>query len=406
MPQPSFDVVFHLIGGQALPNAFAIHAVPAEHHILFVTDKTEGIAKRLQNAFADKRLEAIPVEPYNIPGLQAIFTDQLHRFAGQRMAANITGATKPMALMLAHVAAQIGQIPLYYMETSPDPLKIEIWPNADKWTASTSFLETAIKTVREYIALHSDALFEPGEKTCDAHAIALARTIAACPSIRKSLSFKLSKFVDCLPNAKYDFYESQFDATLDDFDRDLAKKHTWDTKARNACRAGIQAMIETDGKEATCRFLGGIWLEIFAFSELQGRDGFFDVQQSAHVKFRQNEYDRQEFDVATCTKHHVYIVECKSGRVTSEQIADLTANVTQYAGTFGRGVLLTSSECMGHTSDREAYENLKTRIRESGNIMLVELPKKLPPNFLANALRSWKEGVYTPPAQGFPPKRR
>lgn len=406
MPQSSFDVVFHLIGGQSLPNAFAIHAIPAERHILFATDKTEVVAQRLLNAFADKQLEVVHcVDPYDIPSLQALFTEYLHRFAGQRLAANITGATKTMALMLTHVAEQIGQIPLYYMETVPKALKIEIWPNADKWTATTSILETDIKSVREYISLYSDALFDPGEKTCDAQSIALARTIAACPSIRKSLSFKLSKFVDCLPNAQYAFYESKFDVTLDDFDRDL-DKHTWDTNARKACRAGIQNMIATAGKEATCRFLGGIWLEIFAFSELQGREGFFDVQQSAHVKFKRNEYDRQEFDVVTCTKHHVYIVECKSGRVTSEQIANLTANVAQYAGTFGRGILVTTSECMGYTCDREAYENLKTRIRESDNIMLVELPKKMPPNFLANALRAWKAGVYAPLDQGASPAKR
>lgn len=78
-----------------------------------------------------------------------------------------------------------------------------------------------------------------------------------------------------------------------------------------------------------------------------------------------------------------------------EEIQKLSAIVALYGGSHGRGILFASKKRLGH--DGVDYDNLKTRIAEQKNLMLVELPEGAPRDFLANAVRAWAPGAYVPP---------
>lgn len=394
--QAQYDVVFHLVGGQSIPIVFAVRNIPAACHVLFATKETEPVARRIQRTLAGEAFEVVRVEAYEPVALLETFREALGRHAGERMAANLTGGTKIMALMLAQAAdsavaasgaAGVGVEP-YYVETSPKPRRIAIR------TAKTVFLASAVRTVAEYVSLNSDGSFKAGARMCAPAVAALARLVADHADLRKCLSAHAKPFSECLSSAGGAFDERAFDSELGALRKTLEAKAR-DVAVRAAFLKGLGAPRGGERKSDAARFLAGGWLEVLAFDGLVGVPGLHDVQRGARVRFPQNHAEQQELDVVFCGDHHLYVVECKSGNVRGEEIQKLSAIVALYGGSHGRGILFASKKRLGH--DGVDYDNLKTRIAEQKNLMLVELPEGAPRDFLANAVRAWAPGAYVPP---------
>ena len=386
-----FDVVFHLIGKESLPNVFAIHALPAACHVLFATNETGKVTERIRRAVGEEGCVVVRVDPYDLNALSQVFREQLARFKGKRLAINLTGGTKLMALMLAREAEPFENVPQYYLETAPRACLIDIR------TAQVRLLTPPLRTVREYVALNSEAMFREGCRAWGKDAIVVAQVLADDRFIRKQLGMCVGELAEALPTAKYGFVEGVFDAKW----QTLAKTLEVDCRDRAAYGrfvGALEGVVKEAGKEAACRLLTGTWLEVFAFTALSGREGLRDVQQSAVVKFPDGRADQQELDVAFCSAHHLYLVECKSGKVTGEDVNAFNNIVTSLGGSQGRGILLASRQFMGHS--KENYENLKTRIKAQSNVMLVELPIAPDSEFLVNAVRAWAPGVYQAPRSG------
>lgn len=386
MAKPKFDTVFHLIGGQSIPNVFAIHNMPARHHVLFATKETAAVADRLKRTLSDLDLETVTVDAYDLLALQKVFGETLGKYSEGRLAVNLTGGTKPMVLMLARVAEPNPEIALYYVETTPKPCVIDIR------TAARSPLVTYLRSVREYVTLNSKDDFQPGTTACDTSSLALARAIVDNAALRNLLSKHVNNFTDKKPPQ----HSVDFDEARRALESDLRERGV---RADDFLK-GLCSLVNERGKAIARRFLAGAWLEDYAFGELQGRDGLFDVQENTITTFpEQEDQKKQELDVAFCDNYHFYIVECKSGRVEGEYLQKLHDLVTRYGGSHGRGILLASAENLGYGyKDYVNPRNLKKRLADWGNVMLVELPKCVPEGFLARAVRNWAPGVHKPPA--------
>jgi hypothetical protein len=136
-----------------------------------------------------------------------------------------------------------------------------------------------------------------------------------------------------------------------------------------------------------CEFLGGKWFEAFVYTQIVGSKKLMKQARDLRMNVRllsedSKTKDHQELDLAYTDAYYLYILECKSGKVTQEDVQKLENNVRNYGGTYGRGVLITAKVQEGMALER---------IRNSKHIMLVEGPQMVN---LVDALQNWRPGRY------------
>lgn len=382
MSESAFDVMVHLIGEQGLPVAFAILNVPAKSHLLLATAKTEAVARRLAATFATKEMPISIelVDSYDQRRLREAFVALRERHEGKSVAANVTGGTKLMALSL--VSAWVG-LPCFYVDTSARKVR-------DVGGEREVFLRKGFSSVEQFVRVNSSSGFVPGTWAIAPEEAALADSLC---EHRWGFRGYVGRMADHLADP-HKYGPSVLAGDLEAFAQHLTEK-TRDPAATKRCVEELGRLRQAQGDWAACRFVTGRWLETYVLNHVKGLPGCYDFQQGASATF-QDTSDRQEFDVAFTDGLCLYLVECKSGYVSSEQIQRLSKVVSEYGGTFGRGVLVASAKNLGHTKGNveSDYQNLLTRVEEAGNLMLVELPMSCPDDTVAQAIRNWKPGKW------------
>ncbi len=378
-----FDVVLHLIGEQELPVAFAILNVPAKTHILLATEKTEVVAKRLVSVFATAEMPiAIKlVDSYNQRRLREDFVALHEEYKGQSVAANVTGGTKLMALSLVNAWTGLS---CFYVDTQSRRV-------LDVGGDREVHLRRGFSTVEQFVRLCSSDIFVPGEWGVSQEEEELAGALCAH---RWGFRGYIGKMSDHLGDMQK-YAKSVLSGDLDALAKHFLDK-TRDRAATERCVRLLSNVRQTKGDIETCRFVTGLWLETYVLCQVKRLPGCYDFQRGASISFEDTSVPRQEFDVSFTDGFCLYLVECKSGYVSSEQIQRFSDIVDEYGGTFGRGILVTSSKNLGHTKGNVEtdYQNLLTRIEDAGNLMLLELPMPCPNDYVVQAIRNWRPGKW------------
>ena len=368
-----FDVALHLIGEQNIPNYIAIKHLDAEKHILLATDKTERVAQRLQRVLpAEIVTEIFSIEAFNVKLLKERFSELLTLLQGKRIVANITGGTKPMAVLLAQALTTLNDVEICYVETGEKKELISFS------SETTTPLNPCIADVKTLVALQRD---NPLSEEC------------LTPSV---LEYRLSK------NLYSEHSRSNFKWCVDKFanltkvrgDNRLQKvkeeyEHFKAVLRGSQAEQDLASFYETlnGNLHRFCEFLGGKWFEVFTYTQLRESKKLQKVIKDLRMNVRllsedSKTKDHQELDLAYTDSYYLYILECKSGNVTQEDVQKLENNVRNYGGTYGRGVLITLKEQEGIVLER---------IRNSRHIMLVDGTRV---ERLPEALLQWKAGHF------------
>ena len=368
-----FDVALHLIGEQNIPNYIAIHHLDAAKHVLLATEKTIPVAKRLCRVLGEEvNVDVQQIEAFDVKSLKAAFTLLMQMLQGKRVVANVTGGTKPMAILLTQALATLKDVEISYVETGEK-----------KELISLSFdiarpLCPCISDIQTFVALQRDNPLSEERPAPSTVEYRLSKNLWSERN-REGFQWKVNEFAKLASERKNKRLE-KFESEYEHFKGVLAGSQAEQDLSTyySDMRGDLHRL---------CEFLGGKWFEVYVYTQLieskklmkQARDLRMNVRLLSEDSKTK---DHQELDLAYTDAYYLYILECKSGNVTQEDVQKLENNVRNYGGTYGRGVLITAKE-------QESF--VLERIKNTRNVMLVDGSRVAN---LVNALQNWKAGRY------------
>ena len=370
-----FDIALHLIGEQNIPNYIAIRHLDAKQHLLLATEKTAAIAKRLRYSLTEYDIKTQLIgDAFQMKSLIEVFSALRKNYEGKRIALNVTGGTKLMAIALLHVFTNMPNRESFYIEAHERKELVHITKN------KVEPLKPCFETVRAFITLQSDD-----------H---LSRSKDIFPS---ETECSLAKAFRKYPHKEVQHIVADFGALLQDKKKRTVipeqKRIECEVKAfklldNSTEKTELQKLKDRLTQEDFWRFLAGKWFEIYTYSCLQNasclREKIRNLRLNVPLFFGETEDEKQEFDLLYTDGFHLYILECKCKWLIKQEDIQKLENLTQrYGGVFGRGVLISAVE--------QTDQNIRERISSSRNIILVDGARV---ERLATALQQWRPGCF------------
>lgn len=373
-----FDVALHLIGAQNIPNYVAIKHLDADQHVLLTTGEMTETAKRLKGSLIEygTRITIEDVaDAFQLGGLISQFTTLRQRYEGKRIALNVTGGTKLMAIALLHAFYEMKGRESFYIEAHNRNELISITRN------KVLPLEPCFEDAKTFVSLQTpEVLSRYKDRRPSEAELAVAR------ELRKIKKEDVQPFVSFF--AKLAKYQNEKDLKL-------ASKKVNELKgllSSEEAKADFEILEEELERVMFWRFLGGVWFEVYTYDLFQNFSDALSskvrgLRLSVPIFYEGQEIkkrERQELDLAYTDGFALCAIECKCREdVAQEDVQKLENNVLRYGGTFGRGVLLSA-----YHQERAIVERVKT----SKNVMLVH-GKDV--EHLEEALLNWCPGVWT-----------
>ena len=322
-----FDVTFHLFGEQRMPALLSIRQFESAHHI-FVNSK-DYPATCMQAFLGARELLELFVDPWDDRAVHEQITELAKQFPEKtRIGINLTGGTKLMFAGALSAARELGAVPFYF----------------DSRNRRVTFIDSLrrekirpIDSVETFLQLNSDGL-----------EIASNATMNEMSPDRQLLTKtlwihrdKIRKFYTQLTDYNNAF--RPFELKHDGFYLKLD-----DAKAAKIQGYGLD--LAFDNWPDFAKYLSGGWFEEYVYLQCKPYEDA-GVIQDLHLNVKLNlkqentwshsawgaEYN--ELDITFTDGYSLYIVECKAGNVTQEQVMKLQNLVRFYGGIEGRGIV-------------------------------------------------------------------
>lgn len=378
-----FDVALHLIGAQNIPNYVAIKHLDADQHVLLTTGEMTETAKRLKGSLIEygTRITIEDVaDAFQLGGLISQFTTLRQRYEGKRIALNVTGGTKLMAIALLHAFYEMKGRESFYIEAHNRNELISITKN------KVLPLEPCFEDAKTFVSLQSPELLSrfkdrrPGEAE-----LAVARELRQIHVNRlKDYTHFFSQAVNNYRANKLGKEDYEAIAQKTDEVRMLLPSEESQTD--------FDILKDELSQEQFWGFLGGHWFEVYTYDLFQNcseslKQRVRGLRLGVPVYYKDKEAkkeERQELDLAYTDGFALWAIECKARtQIPQEDVLKVENNVLRYGGTFGRGVLVSA-----YKQKEKVLERMKT----SKNVMLVH-GKDV--EHLEEALLNWHPGVWT-----------
>lgn len=322
-----FDVTFHLFGEQRMPALLSIRQFESEHHV-FVNSK-DFPATCMQPFLGSRDLNELSVDPWDEQAVHKRIANFAKHFPEKtRIGINLTGGTKLMFAGALSAARELGAVPFYF----------------DGKNRRITFIDslrrekiTPIDSVETFLILNGDGLDILGNSTMKE--ISPDRQL-----LTKTLWVqrdKLRRFYKEL--AEYNNAFRPFEICRDGFVFKLDDSEV-------AMIRGFGLDLKFEKWPDFAKYLSGGWFEEFVYLQCKPYEDTGAIQDlRINVKLNLKpessrshsnwgaEYN--ELDVTFTDGYSLYIVECKAGNVTQEQVMKLQNLVRFYGGIEGRGIV-------------------------------------------------------------------
>lgn len=322
-----FDVIFHLFGEQRMPSLLCIRQFESQHHIFLNSKEYPADCMRV---FLDGReFYELPVDPWDDSFVRDKITQLAKTFpTNTRIGINLTGGTKLMFTGALAAARELGAVPIYF----------------DSRNRRVTFVDShhretikPIDSVETFLLLNGDGLKlsnhgAMGEFPSDRHRLTKALW-AHRSKISKSYR-KLCEFNDYFK--PFHLCESGFEFALD--------------KDGSAKFKGYGLDLRFEKWPDFAKYLSGGWFEEYVYALCKPYEDMgvikdlrinvkleLDQAYPGGTSQRNSEYN--ELDVTFTDGYSLFIVECKAGNVTQEQVMKLQNLVRFYGGVEGRGII-------------------------------------------------------------------
>jgi hypothetical protein len=332
-----FDITFHLFGEQRMPSLLGIRQFDSNRHV-FVNSK-EYPASCMRPFLQGREFDELLVDPWDARTVR----EQIIRYARNlqdktRIGVNLTGGTKLMFAGALSAARALGAVPFYFDSRNRRVTFVD--------SLHTTFIKS-IDSVETFLLLNGDGLLLPQTEA-----------INKMPSDRRLLTETLWKQRGTIAN-----YYKDLCKINDDHER-LRKNNAAPTAFKIACNCLVfeldknsVATVVGDGLDLRfenwsgfAKYLSGGWFEEYAYLQLKPYEDtgvIKDLRINVELRLDRKNRERNprwdathnELDVVFTDGHSLYIVECKAGTVTQEQVMKVQNLVRYYGGVEGRGIV-------------------------------------------------------------------
>ena len=322
-----FDVTFHLFGEQRMPALLSIRQFESAHHI-FVNSK-DYPAKCMRAFIGSRDLHELSVDPWDDRAVHERITELAKQFPEKtRIGINLTGGTKLMFAGALSASRELGAVPFYF----------------DSRNRRVTFIDSLrrekirqIDSIETFLRLNSDGLdisdsLAMNEMSSDRQL--LTKTLWMHRDNVRRFYRELTDYNSAF--IPFEICRNGFNLKLDNSQAAIIQGY------------GLDLIFEKWPDFA--KYLSGGWFEEFVYLQCKPYEDAGVIQDlRINVKLNLNleeakgyssfgvEYN--ELDITFTDGYSLYIVECKAGNVTQEQIMKLQNLVHFYGGTEGRGIV-------------------------------------------------------------------
>lgn len=323
-----FDVIFHLFGEQRMPSLLGIRQFESNRHV-FVNSK-EFPAACMREFLHDGAFDELSVDPWDA----RVVRDQIIHHAkklpvGAGIGINLTGGTKLMFAGALSAARVLGAVPFYFDSRNHRVTFID---------SLFSEIIRPIESIEDFLLLNSDGLKmsqkgEPEELLLDRCRLTemLWRNqakIARCYNRLREFNNEFKPFI--FENENF-YFELGRDAS--------------------AVAKGRGFNMHFESWPDFAKYLSGGWFEEYVYLQCKPYEDagvIKDLRINVKLQLDQgnsgwssqlNTSLYNELDVVFTDGYSLYIVECKAGNVTQEQVMKLQNLVRFYGGVEGRGIV-------------------------------------------------------------------
>jgi len=319
-----FDVVYHLFGEQRMPSLLGIRQFNSKRHVFLNSPRYPAAC--MKPFIQEGGFGELTVDPWNARDTHETIVRDVRRLPTKaRIGINLTGGTKLMFAGALSAARALGAVPFYF----------------DSPHRSVTFIDSLhregikpIDSVEPFLRLNSDGL-NLAEKSemegMSPDSQRLTETLWEQRYKMGKLYRNLNKFCDTF--TPFHLHEGGFDFKLE--------------KNETAKVQGYGLDMAFENWPGFASFLCGGWFEEYVYllcKPYEDAGVIHDLR--INVKLDLNITGQQsmnaaynEIDIAFTDGYSLYIVECKAGNVTQEQVMKLQNLVRIYGGVEGRGVL-------------------------------------------------------------------
>lgn len=344
-----FDVIFHLFGEQRMPSLLGIRQFESKQHI-FVNSK-EYPAACMRQFIPHGEFAELAVDPWDVRGVHEKIVQRAKVFpSNAHIAINLTGGTKLMFAGALSAARVLGAVPVYFDSRNRSVTFVD------------SFQRESIKpidSVETFLCLNSDGL-ELSENTVVetgifSHAL---QQIGLKPSNNAVIEI-VSPKRQTLTKALWEYRNklSKLYQELKDYNdsfrpfrlEQLGLVFTLN-EDESATIQGHELDLDLGRWPDFAKYLSGGWFEEYVYLQCKPYEDSGIIQDlRINVKLSMKQKDSggnpkwkieyNELDVVFTDGYSLYIIECKAGKVTQEQIMKLQNIVRFYGGIEGRGII-------------------------------------------------------------------
>ncbi len=331
-----FDVTFHLFGEQRMPSLLGIRQFASSRHV-FVNSKDFPAA--CMGAFIhDANFDELAVDPWDAHDVQEKIIGHARTLpAGARIGVNLTGGTKLMFAGALSAARALGGIPFYFDSrnqrvTYVDSLRREtIRP---------------IDSVETFLLLNADGLKLSSVAPLRELSSDRRRLTEMLWKHRRKLSKDYKKL--CSFSSQHE-KEQQRNAPLTPFVIESSGFVFSFAKGNVASVVGNGLDLRFNDWADFAKYLSGGWFEEYVYlrcKPYEDRGIIKDLRINLTLQLNRasaNSFNgnvpHNELDVTFTDGRSLYIVECKAGYVSQEQVMKLQNLVRYYGGVEGRGII-------------------------------------------------------------------
>lgn len=359
----SFDVVFHLFGEQRIPSLLGVKQFPSRKHVFLSTMKYP--AEIMKQFTEDAEFEEIIVDPYDPEDIRRKILLTISEIPGfPRIGFNLTGGTKLMYAGALAACKKLNATSFYFNSKSNEVLFLNDF-RREKIKEIDS-VEQFIKLNTNNLSITKSGLRDENIEIFDEQRQKLTNLLWAN---RRKLA-KMYKSLLEYNNGFIPFTMKQGEICLV-------------LREDKSCNVKIgDKSFEFDYWVDFAKYITGGWFEEYVYLKLLplAESGVIrDLRIGLEVSVKETT-DRkskdyreqwesifgikyQELDVTFSDGIHLYIIECKAGRINSDHVMKLE-NINRYfGGVEGRAIL---ASCM---MPDDSIINKK--IKESKNIQLI-----------------------------------
>ncbi len=322
-----FDVTFHLFGEQRMPALLSIRQFESAHHI-FVNSK-DYPATCMQAFLGARELHELSIDPWDDRAVHERITELAKQFPEKtRIGINLTGGTKLMFAGALSAARELSAVPFYF----------------DSRNRHVTFIDSLrrekirpINSIETFLQLNSDGLEIAGNTTMKAMSpdrLLLTKTLWIHRDKIRRFYKELTDY-----NNAFKPFELKHDSCY--------------LKLDNAETAKIQGYgldLVFENWPDFAKYLSGGWFEEYVYLQCKPYENsgvIQDLRLNLKLNIKQENasshsirgVEYNELDITFTDGYSLFIVECKAGNVTQEQVMKLQNLVRFYGGIEGRGIL-------------------------------------------------------------------